>query len=382
LSLFFLAPLSYADPDPTDPASESSSEPTDPGSGTSEQPATPKPTKAPTNNGPEIKGQPNVEMGSLSLSEMRTKLDALEAEQRELAAQMAASGEKLNAAMSQLNDTRTQIASQKEQMAHLESQLAQIALQQYQDRGMNSTAVIMTSDSSQEFLDYLSMMLQVTQTANTLFTALQIEQTTLAELERGEKAAVEVIQREQEEIAALEDASRLKVAQTANLLGNMSGMSGGRVSNGSNAIGRGVANPWETVPNPSASLRAPMNKYTITSPYGMRIHPISGAWAFHDGIDLGGSCGSPIVSPANGYVIDYYWGGGYGNRIVIDHGIIGGRHVVTSHNHLSSGVAKPGTSVVQGQVIATVGSTGYSTGCHDHYMIWMNGEIIDPGPYV
>jgi murein DD-endopeptidase MepM/ murein hydrolase activator NlpD len=265
-------------------------------------------------------------------------------------------------------------------MAHLENQLAQIALQQYQDRGMNSTMVMMASDNSQEFIDYLAMMQQVTDTANTLYASLQIEQATLTELEKGEKAAVDVIKKEQSEIAALEDAARSKVAQTSSLLGTMSGMGSARVSSGN--IGRGTGDPWKNVPNPSASLRSPMNKYTITSPFGMRVHPMSGSWSFHDGIDLASSCGTAIVSPANGYVIDYYWGGGYGNRIVIDHGIIGGRRVITSHNHLSSGIAKPGTTVVQGQVIATVGSTGSSTGCHDHYMIWMNGEVIDPAPYV
>jgi len=85
--------------------------------------------------------------------------------------------------------------------------------------------------------------------------------------------------------------------------------------------------------------------------------------------------------PANGYVMDYYWAGSYGNRLVIDHGIIYGRHVVTSFNHLSAGLVGPGASVSQGDSIALVGTTGDSTGCHLHYMIWMDGQNVDPTPY-
>ncbi|MDR0783961.1 MAG: peptidoglycan DD-metalloendopeptidase family protein, partial [Propionibacteriaceae bacterium] len=72
----------------------------------------------------------------------------------------------------------------------------------------------------------------------------------------------------------------------------------------------------------------------------------------------------------------------YGNRLVIDHGIIDGKHVVVSHNHLSGSLVKPGAQVEQGQPVAQVGSSGASTGCHNHYMIWMDGQIVDPTPYV
>jgi murein DD-endopeptidase MepM/ murein hydrolase activator NlpD len=68
--------------------------------------------------------------------------------------------------------------------------------------------------------------------------------------------------------------------------------------------------------------------------------------------------------------------------LVVDNGIIGGHHIVTSYNHLSGGLVDPGESVTQGQPIAQVGTTGASTGCHLHWMIWSDGELIDPEPYV
>lgn len=368
-------------PDPVEsPSSAAPVEPT--------TPATTSPSAKPTSVTPtatvEVTGGASAELGSVSMSEIRKKLDELEAQQRELAAKKSASAEKLTAAQNSLSTTRTQISAQREDMAKLEAQLTQIALQQYQDRGLNSTAVIMTSNSTDDFLNYLAAMQQVSDTTNTLFTALQIEQGTLAELERGEKVALDTIKEEQKEIAKLEMEARQKIAETSSLLNSMSGMATVRVGSslgGYNAVGRGVSDPWKIVPNPSSSLISPLARFVVTSPYGMRVHPISGSWSFHDGYDMAASCGTPVLSPANGYVIDYYWAGGYGNRLVIDHGIVNGRHVVTSHNHLSAGVAKPGTTVVQGQVVALVGTTGASTGCHDHYMIWLNGEIVDPAPY-
>ncbi|MDR0488363.1 MAG: peptidoglycan DD-metalloendopeptidase family protein [Propionibacteriaceae bacterium] len=365
-------------PETTAPSAPSSSSP----SANQSTSANQSNSQAQTNDNEIVSGA-EVARGSVSMAEMRKKLDALEETQRELAARRSESTEKLTAAQNQLNTTRTQIVSQRDDMAHLEAQLIQIALQQYQDRGLNSTAVIMTSNSTDDFLSYLTAMYQVTDTANTLFAALQLEQGTLAELERSEKAAVDTIEREQQEIAALESESRKQIAETSRLLGNMSGMAGVRAgSSGVNVIGTGVSDPWKTVPNPSKSLVAPMETFTVSSPYGMRYHPVTGIWTFHDGYDMSSRCGSPVVSPANGYVIDYYWAGSYGNRLVIDHGIVNGRHVVSSHNHLSGGVAGPGLSVVQGQVVALIGSTGTSTGCHNHYMLWIDGEIVDPDPYV
>jgi len=314
----------------------------------------------------------------------RQQLADLEQQQQDLAAQKLASEEKLKTAQSQLATTRSQIAEQKEQLARLQSQLSQIALQQYQDRGLNTTAIIMTSSSSDDLLGYITAMQQVTDTANTLFTSLQIEQGTLADLERSEEAAVTIIANEKANLETLEKDARAKVAKASALLSSMTAAAAAKNGSlaGVNAVGAGVSDPNTTVPNPSPRLVSPLDSYTVTSAYGMRVHPISGSYLFHDGLDMGSSCGTPVLAPGNGFVIDYYWGGGYGNRLVVDNGIIGGHHIVTSYNHLASGVAQPGTSVGQGQVIALVGSTGDSTGCHLHFMVWSDGEIVDPTPYI
>lgn len=116
----------------------------------------------------------------------------------------------------------------------------------------------------------------------------------------------------------------------------------------------------------------------ITSPYGMRFHPVLHYWKLHDGTDFGASCGSPIRAAANGTVEERYYNAGYGNRLIIDHGKYNGRYLTTAYNHATHYIVSPGQYVRQGQVIGYVGSTGYSTGCHLHYMTYVNGEVTNP----
>ena len=116
----------------------------------------------------------------------------------------------------------------------------------------------------------------------------------------------------------------------------------------------------------------------ISSPFGMRLHPIDGTWKFHDGMDIAASCGSPIVAAASGVVTQSFYSSGYGNRLVIDHGIVGGHELTTSYNHAQGYIVSVGDNVSQGQVIGSVGTTGASTGCHLHFQVWLDGTLTDP----
>lgn len=116
----------------------------------------------------------------------------------------------------------------------------------------------------------------------------------------------------------------------------------------------------------------------ITSPFGLRFHPILHVRKLHDGTDLGAPCGTPIRAPADGRVISEYFTEGYGNRLLIDHGLHEGRHVVTAMNHASGYSVGVGGRVRAGQVVGRVGETGYATGCHLHLMVWLDGVLVDP----
>lgn len=117
---------------------------------------------------------------------------------------------------------------------------------------------------------------------------------------------------------------------------------------------------------------------SVTSSYGMRTHPITGVYKLHDGTDFRGACGTPIIAAADGTVIQQFYNAAYGNRVIINHGIIRGQSVVTTYNHLSRFAVSAGSRVSRGQVIGYVGSTGYSTGCHLHFMVLANGSTTNP----
>lgn len=119
--------------------------------------------------------------------------------------------------------------------------------------------------------------------------------------------------------------------------------------------------------------------HTVSSGYGGRIHPTTGKYKFHGGLDIPGSYGSAIVAANSGKVI---WAGNrgdsYGNYVIIDHG--GG--VSTLYGHSSKVLVRTGQRVSRGQRIANVGSTGRSTGPHCHFEVRINGSRVNPNPYV
>lgn len=127
----------------------------------------------------------------------------------------------------------------------------------------------------------------------------------------------------------------------------------------------------------ATTLFRPVNG-PITSPYGMRVHPVTGVYKLHDGSDLGAACGTPIKAAADGTVLERYFNTAYGNRLIINHGVLRGVSVVTTYNHASGYIVKVGQRVSRGQTIGYVGSTGYSTGCHLHFMVITNGNTVNP----
>ncbi len=118
--------------------------------------------------------------------------------------------------------------------------------------------------------------------------------------------------------------------------------------------------------------------YTITSNYGMRVHPITGVYKLHTGVDISASMGTEFTAIANGVVVKAEYNSAYGNMVIIDHG--GG--VQTLYAHGSEIVATLGQVVNAGDVILKVGSTGYSTGPHAHFEVRVNGNPMNPLDYV
>lgn len=125
----------------------------------------------------------------------------------------------------------------------------------------------------------------------------------------------------------------------------------------------------------------PYSNSYVTSPYGYRNDPISGAYKFHSGIDISmpNAMGKNLVAVKSGTVIlTKHSNSGYGNYVMVDHG--GG--YVSLYAHCKSLAVSTGQYVNQGQVIAYIGTSGYSTGPHVHFEIRVNGEKKNPANYV
>lgn len=120
------------------------------------------------------------------------------------------------------------------------------------------------------------------------------------------------------------------------------------------------------------------SSWTITSYYGGRMHPTLKVYKTHTGMDIGAAYGTNVLAANDGKVIVAQWNNAYGNYVVIDHG--GGYTTLYAHNSKLN--VSVGQSVTRGQVIAKVGSTGFSTGPHLHFEIMINGSTVDPLPYV
>ncbi|MDX9872696.1 MAG: peptidoglycan DD-metalloendopeptidase family protein [Clostridia bacterium] len=116
----------------------------------------------------------------------------------------------------------------------------------------------------------------------------------------------------------------------------------------------------------------------ITSPYGMRRHPITKTNSMHTGVDIAAPYGSTIVSVDNGQVAQVAWYGAYGRVVMVDHG----RGIVSMYAHTSAALVNVGDVVKKGQTIAKIGTTGWSTGPHLHFEVRLNGQHQNPMNYI
>lgn len=124
----------------------------------------------------------------------------------------------------------------------------------------------------------------------------------------------------------------------------------------------------------------------VTSYYGNRVHPITGEYKFHSGIDIGAGYGDSAMAAAGGTVIYVdepcpgcnTGGSGYGNYVIIDHG----NGISTLYAHLRDAYVYNGQSVSRGECIGEVGSTGTSSGAHLHFEVRVNGSTVDPLSYL
>ena len=127
------------------------------------------------------------------------------------------------------------------------------------------------------------------------------------------------------------------------------------------------------------ALAWPVPGYTLITPnYGMRVHPITGYYKLHTGVDIGAPMGAEFVAANDGIVTKAYYNSAYGNMVMIDHG--GG--ISTLYAHGSEILVNVGQPVKKNEPVLKVGSTGYSTGPHAHFEVRLNGVVTNPMDFI
>ncbi|WP_258726474.1 peptidoglycan DD-metalloendopeptidase family protein [Cellulomonas sp. NS3] len=118
----------------------------------------------------------------------------------------------------------------------------------------------------------------------------------------------------------------------------------------------------------------------VTSEYGMRLHPTLGYVRLHAGIDLRTYCGTPLYAGRSGTVQWAQYRFGFGNQVMIDHGLVNGNSLMSSYNHMTRFVVGGGEQVSAGQLIGYSGNTGTSAACHLHLEVYLDGNTTNPRP--
>lgn len=349
------------------------------------------------------------------LVDVRAELAVAQAALAKARAYDAAVASRLAFAEAEEAKTVTDLSRQQVAEVELRAELGLIARQTYVssgDPGLSELSVALQSDSPDQFVERLGLVSAALQSRTGAVDRLAVQQADLrargqklaairaqvAHLKVQAEAAVEARQAAQAEARDAEQQQVTLVARQTAALAVIKARSAAEKAGldqmvaeqnklaavlAARARAAAAARHATVGPPPPASsglIGYPVDG-PITSRFGMRYHPVLHFYRMHTGIDFGIGCGTPVYAAADGTVISAGWSGGYGNRVVIDHGWVGGANLATSYNHLSGVVVRSG-SVRRGQVVAYSGTTGLSTGCHLHFEALVNGSYVDPLRYL
>jgi murein DD-endopeptidase MepM/ murein hydrolase activator NlpD len=202
-----------------------------------------------------------------------------------------------------------------------------------------------------------------------------------AEAQAAEDRVVGLVAQRKAALAAAQAASAQEDAAHTQQTGTSTELSGRLSAIARQELGPGGVRDGGSVPARAGTLSWPV-RGPITSPFGMRVHPVTGVYKLHTGTDLGVACGTPIHVALPGRVIEAGWNSAYGWRTVVSHGVVDGVVLTTTYNHQTHLDVSVGDEVAAGQVIGTVGTTGFSTGCHLHLELYVNSTLVDPEPWL
>ena len=330
----------------------------------------------------------NLENINVQLTENLEAINNLDEQIGEYESQIESVSNNINQVEKQIRETETSLKTIQKRYNHQNELLKKRRVYMYEAGETKYLDVLLNSKSIVDFITRYYLIQEIAQYDRDFLNDIKKEKDEIEKIEESLKTSKETlkeIKAEQKKLAiSLENAKVVKSGYVNNLneeeikiqeeisiyqkeldLIELDVLMAALESNGSQYVGGTFAWP------------AP-GYYTITSPYGMRLHPVIKSYRNHSGMDIGAPMGSYAIAANDGVVTKSMYSNSYGNMIMIDHG--GG--VTTLYAHGSELIARVGDKVKRGDAIMKVGSTGWSTGPHLHFEIRINGQTIDPYPYV
>lgn len=262
----------------------------------------------------------------------------------------------------------------------LEAELASLGVLKETAEFNRTTLTQLAADKSAEIEVYLAQLELDAETFADYAEEITREEANIETIKEEERKRIEEEERrrkEEEAKRAAEEAERKRKAEAAAAAAKAaaakaeSESDAKRLAAADNVVVKDEKNPDNMIwPLPGDGR--------IYAYFGPRVAPTKGASTYHRGLDIGGVYGARIVATLSGKVIEATYNASRGNYVAIDHG--GG--LVTYYMHCSKLLVSAGDEVLQGSVVALVGSTGISTGPHVHYSVAVNGNYVDPLKYV
>jgi len=228
----------------------------------------------------------------------------------------------------------------------------------------------LAADKNVELTKYEKSISETQSVAAEYSSKLEVQEGIIETLIEAERIRVEKERKAEEKRKKEEEAERVRLAEAKAKAATTASNDTSDNTTHSNTTHSNTATGDFIWPVPSTGR--------ITSNFGYRDQPTAGASTYHKGLDIGASSGSKIVAAASGTVVTASYSVSTGNYVMISHG----NDTYTIYMHCSKLLVSAGDQVNQGETIALVGSTGFSTGPHLHFGVMVGGAYVNPQNYV
>ena len=339
--------------------------------------------------------QEQIDQANQELSETQSQLSDNLKEIEEL-------DQKIEDSENELNKLNEQVQALKDEISSVETELAEVTekyeaqkeifekrvVALYETGEVSYLDILLNSSSVYEFVSSYYVISEIAEADNDLLTSIgdkkdeiELKKRTLDKEKENLAALVETQQRtskilqntkiiREKYVSKLSEEKKAKQAQIDEMTAQYKAINTQILE----LLNQGIDTEYI-----GGELAWPVPGYTrITSKYGMRVHPITGQYKLHTGVDISAPMGANFIAANDGIVVKAEYNTAYGRMVVIDHG--GG--ISTLYAHGSEILVQVGQTVKRGDSILKVGSSGYSTGPHAHFEVRINGTVTDPMPYI